>query len=419
MKKKLIPVGLILILLIAAVTLWRVTSSISATDLMHGISSATEDGKAADDRFIRSMADFSVELFKQSYLSTNTGADKKSALISPVSVMLALTMTANGADQNTLSQMEKVLGGDIPLSDLNRYLYSYVKSLPSENKFKLNLANSIWFKNGLQVHKDFLQTNANYFGANAYMGDFGNKTLSDINKWVNTNTDGMIDQILDKIDDAAILYLINAVAFDAEWHRKYETKDVRKGDFTNISGNKQRADFMYMDENIYLEDGKATGFVKPYIGNEYSFVALLPNENVPVEEYIASLSGAEFIRTLKEAQRTEVETSLPKFTYEYELDMKNTLEVLGMPDAFDINNADFSKMAVSKENIFIAKVHHKTFIAVDERGTKAAAVTKVEMGVGSAPPQEKKKVFLNRPFVYAIIDNGTNLPVFIGVVTNV
>jgi serpin B len=120
------------------------------------------------------------------------------------------------------------------------------------------------------------------------------------------------------------------------------------------------------------------------------------------------------MNTLNDARGTTVTAALPKFTYEFDIEMNKFLSAMGMPSAFDSAHADFSNLGVSPGgNIYINRVLHKTFIEVDERGTKAAAVTKVEIDTTSAPPPPPE-VILDRPFVYAIIDNATNLPVFIG-----
>jgi len=365
------------------------------------------------------MADFSVELFKRSV------TDKENSLISPVSVMLALAMTANGADNETLLQMETLLGGEIPLGELNEYLYSYVNALPSREKSKLNIANSVWFRDdpGLHVFSEFLQTNADYYNAAVYKSAFDSQTLKEINNWVKENTDGMIDGILTYILDTDMLYLINAVAFDAEWQSVYNEYNVRDGIFTNIHGNEKTVDFMHSTEYIYIEDDMATGFIKPYAGNLYSFAVLLPNEGISVENYIESLTGEALINTIQNSSNETVYAALPKFEFDYDIGMNDILSELGMPDAFDENEADFNKMAIFNDGfndgrIYIDVVLHKTFISVHELGTRAGAVTMVAMA-GDGAPMDPKVVTLDRPFVFAIIDNLTNLPLFIGVLMDV
>lgn len=388
---------------------------VQASDLMEGVNANTVIGKASDDRFIKSSADFAVKLFKE------TIAEDKSSLISPLSVMLALAMTANGADTKTKKEMETLLGGDTKLEKLNEYLYTYVKNLPSDKKYKLEIANSIWFRNDenrLTVEKDFLQKNADYYGANAYKSPFDAQTLKDINNWVEDKTDGMIDKIIDEINPDAVMYLINAIVFDAEWQNVYKKNDIYTGTFTAYDGTKRSVEMMISEESKYIDDGKATGFIKDYKDGKYSFVALLPNEDISINDYIASLSGEGLIKAIKNSEDAYVEAQLPKFSYDYTVSMNDALKTLGMPTAFNTGTADFSKLGKSaRGNIYIGEVLHKTFISVDELGTKAGAVTKVEMRDESA--RLGYTVKLDRPFVYMIIDNETKLPIFIGTVMDI
>lgn len=387
------------------------SGKVQAENLMEDISAQNVQGKPVDAEFIASVADFYFELFRKT-----TAADENS-LVSPLSVLLALAMTANGADTETLTQMETVLGRDVALSELNEYLFSYVSNLPSKDDCKVTIANSIWFRDDeLVVEKPFLQTNANYYGAAAYKSAFDDQTLKDINNWVKKNTDGMIDKILDEIHVDAVMYLINALVFDAKWEKVYTKNDIYQGEFTAFDGSKGQADFMSSGEKFYLDDGQAVGFIKPYAGNKYSFVALLPNEGISIQEYVDSLSGDQFLEVINSAEQTPVNAHLPKFSYDYTVGMNDPLKEIGMPIAFSPAQADFTRLGrSSRGNIYIGDVLHKTFISVDELGTKAGAVTKVEMRAESAP-LEVKTVKLNRPFVYAIIDNATSLPVFIGTV---
>jgi len=417
-KKTFLAILSLLLICSMTVNLTGCATKVQAADLMEGVKANAVPDKAADDAFTQSQMRLAVDLFQSSVLESKD----ENVLISPLSIQLALAMTANGADGDTKVEMEALLGGEISLGDLNEYLYSYVNNLPSAEKYKLQIANSIWFRDDegrLQVEKDFLQNNADYYGAQAYKAAFDDQTLKDINSWVDDHTDGMIDSILDQIDEDAVMYLINALVFDAEWQHVYDKSDVYKGKFTNIGGTEKQVDMMHSEETVYLQDEYATGFMKPYSGSKYSFAALLPNEDVDIYEYIAGLTGEELMETLSTPQLGMVMATLPKFSYEYELTMNDVLKELGMPSAFSSDTADFSKMAhSSRGNIFIGEVLHKTFISVDELGTKAGAVTKVEMNDESAPMSEWV-VNLNRPFVYMIIDNETNLPVFIGTVMDV
>lgn len=420
MKKAKIGLTAICLLLVFAMifSFAGCAVEVQAADLMKGISSQKVSGKAADDRFIGSQAELAVKLFK----ACVDESKNDNVLISPLSIQLALAMTANGADGQTKEEMEKLLGGDIPLEELNEYLYTYINSLPSTEKYKLELANSVWFRDDadrLTVEKDFLQTNADYYGAQAYKEPFDQQTVKDINSWVNEHTDGMIEKIIDEITPDEVLHLINAIAFDAQWETPYEKHSVNDGIFNALSGDERKVKMMYSNEHKYIDDGDATGFIKDYRDGKYAFAALLPNEGVDLYNYIASLTGEGLKKALDNAEAEPVDVLIPKFSYDYSLLMNDVLAELGMPTAFDVGNADFYKMATSSVgNIFIDCVLHKTFISVDEKGTKAAAITDITMTDKAALPLERE-VILDRPFVYMIIDNSTNLPIFIGTVTDI
>lgn len=401
------------VLATGVMSLFGCGAKVQAANLMDGVTAKTVSGKAADDAFKNSSADFAIRLFQK------TRDDSKNSLISPLSVMLALSMTANGAKGETLAQTESMLGGDIPMETLNEYLYSYINALPSEKTAKLNVANSIWFRdNGFTAENTFLQKNADYYGAAVYKSAFDVKTLRDINNWVKKNTDGMIEKIIDDLDPDAVMYLINTVLFDAEWENIYKKDEVRDGTFTALDGTKRTASMMYSAEHLYLDDGKAIGFIKPY-RNGYSFVALLPNEDISLSDYAASMTGKSFADTIKNAEDIPVETAIPKFSYDYDNEMSGALKALGMTLPFDSTKADFSALGSSDSgNIFISRVLHKAYIAVDEKGTKAGAATAADIKATS-DTGGLYSVTLDRPFVYAVIDDACGLPVFIGAVTDI
>ena len=417
MKKTRISLVIISLLLVCAmaVNLTGCTMEVQAKNLMEGIT--PNNVNALDDLSSQNadVTDFAIRLFKAS------NENGKNTLISPLSVLCALAMTSNGAEEETLAQMEEVLG--MTTDELNLYLYSYMKNLPQGDKYKLSLANSIWFTEDerFTVNQDFLQTNADYYGADIYKAPFDNQTLKDINNWVKQNTDGMIPEILDQIPPEAIMYLVNALAFEAEWSEIYEKHQVKDGEFTKEDGTKQDVKFMYGSEGTYFEDEKATGFMKRYKGGKYAFVAMLPNEGVSVSEYIASLDGESLNALLANPQYATVRTSIPKFETEYKVDMSDILQSMGMTEAFDMYNADFEGLGTSTDgNIYISRVLHKTFISVGEKGTKAGAATIVEMKNGAAAePTEPKEVYLDRPFVYMLVDCENNIPFFIGTMRDV
>lgn len=412
-------IWLVLTLLFAFLVNMAACGKANTDDLTKNIEKNDVTGKSADERFLDSQYTFAAELFRRSAEESRC----ENTLISPLSVMAALAMTANGANGETRTQMEKVLGGTLSIEELNEYLYHYIQKLPSSEDYKLHLANAIWArKNSLEVKKEFLQTTADYYGAAFYEAPFDQMTLREINDWVSENTDGMIDSILSELPDDLMMVLINALCFDAAWAKAYPESAVRDATFNALSGKEQTVKMMYSSEDYYLSDKNTTGFIKNYADGKYQFVALLPEENEDFEEYVASLTGEKLKALLASKEKWPVTAALPKFEYEYELSLANILQGMGITKAFIGGKADLSGIGVPKAGeLFIGDVLHKTFISVGEERTKAAAVTVIETLTTSAElnPKQPKTVILDRPFVYIIIETETNLPIFLGTVTEI
>ena len=391
--------------------------SASAVDLMAGINASknilTTDvngpGAAA-------VTDFGLRLLRE------CGAGDKNTLLSPLSVICALGMTANGAQAETLAQMEQVLG--LPMDELNAYLYSYLAALSPE---EINVANSIWMRDdeSFEVRDAFLQANADYYGAAAYKAPFDKTTVRDINNWVKDNTHGMIDGILKELDGAAVMVLVNALAFEAEWTSVYTKDDVWDRTFTTEDGQERTVEMMYDSLGDYISDDYADGFIKNYKGGQYAFAALLPREGMTVAEYLATLTGESLHEMLVNADSTQYgSTGLPKFKLEYAATLNDALIAMGMTDAFDEDAADFDGIGryvgYMDYPLYIDTVIHKTYIEVAERGTRAGAATAVAATGGAGmPPSERKDIILDRPFVYMIIDTEANVPIFIGTVLDI
>ncbi len=233
------------------------------------------------------------------------------------------------------------------------------------------------------------------------------------------NTDGMIKRIVSSLNPDDRIAIVNALCFDAKWRVPFEKSDVRKRKFKTASGKKRTVEMMHGTEQRYIEGKGVRGFVKPY-AKGYSYVALLPKKGTSLKKFVASLDGKAFIKLVSGAKRQPVRVAMPKYSLTYDNDqMERQLRAMGMGKAFT-SSADFSKMATdTRGRLYIGQVMHKTKIDVDEQGTKAAAATAVMMRASSAPFGKVKKVTLNRPFVYAIVDNATKLPVFVGAVNTI
>lgn len=384
-------------------------------------SKAAASGSGTDSSLpeadVVTVTDFGVRLLRE------LPDTQENVLVSPLSVMNALTMAANGAGGETLSQMETALGANT--ASLSSYLHDYNTALPSGEKYRFHLANSLWLIDfeGFVVEEGFLQANADLLNAEIFKAPFDADTLRDINDWVSDNTDGMIPNILDNILPDALTYLVNAVAFDAEWSTTYRETQVRDGYFTNGDGAMQAVQMMYSTEHAYLSGDHVQGFLKRYADGKYAFAALLPDEGVDVREFADSLTGESLHDLLCNTTEITVHAAIPKFEAEYGITLNSSLQAMGMTAAFD-PAADFSALGhSSRGNIYISRVLHKTFIAVDEKGTKAGAATVIEMNDGAAAldplEEESRTVHLDRPFLYAIIDCEEKLPIFIGIVQNV
>lgn len=348
---------------------------------------------------------FAVRLLK------NSSIEGKNTLVSPLSVFSALSMTANGAVGDTLAQMEDVLG--MPLEDQKAWLGD---CLAEENP-ALKLANAIWFTDDdrLTVHPGFAEDAMNTYRAEVNRAPMNADTCSAINRWVSEKTQGMIPTILEEIPEDAVMYLVNALAFEADWNNPYQEYQLSDGIFTTEDGRQQEMELMHSTEHTYFEDDMATGFRKSYKRGRYAFVALMPKEGVTVSQYLDSLTGEHLAELLENPVATTVYAALPKFEVEFETELSDALKAMGMTDAFDANLADFSGMGFFEDgNLLISQVRHKTRISVTEQGTKAGAATMVEMVMGAALVQDTKTVTLDRPFVYLIVDMQTNYPIFMG-----
>ncbi len=355
-----------------------------------------------------------------------------SVLVSPLSALFALALAENGAAGETLSQMEEATGMDV--QGLTSYLGAYLKRIGGESlhdtretgdPLALKSANSIWLRDsgGLSVRDSYLSTCKGSLAAQVFSAPFDETTRADINSWTSSKTDGMIKEVVGEIPDGAQLYLINALALDSAWSDPYGDDDVQDDTFTTEDGTEQSVRMMRSHEVCYLEGDSAEGFVKPYENHDLAFVALLPKADVGIGGLVGSLDGESLRELIAHAvPGVEVDAGLPKFTVRHQSLLNDQLKSMGMLDAFDASLADFSPLGATPDgNLAIDSVIQKTFIDVNERGTKAAAATSIGMSSTAAAPfePEVREVVLDRPFAYLIIDHQTTTPLFAGVVTSV
>ncbi len=366
--------------------------------------------------------DFSAELFKRCYDKSG-----KNTLVSPLSVYTALSMLNNGADGITQQEMLDVLGNGVNSTEnINSYIHDYMDTINSGNILKI--ANSIFAidQPNIYISPDFKNTVQTEYFAEIFNGPANNDTVKKINNWVSDNTDKMIPSIISKIPEDSICILLNAVAFDGAWKDKYEKSDIWKRPFENFDGTQSMVEFLNSEESFYISDDKAIGFIKEYeprkseSGNEkYAFVAILPDENIGIDEYISQMDDSTIKELVSCKNYRRVDVGIPKFKFDCTYSMNNMLSDMGMESAF-LDNADFSKLAFldSSNNpvsTSINSVVHKSFIELDEHGTKAAAATAIiDRPTAVAPANDR--IILDRPFIFSIYDMKNNVPVFIGTV---
>lgn len=332
--------------------------------------------------------------------------------ISPLSISIALTMTYNGAVGETERAMAEILEIDaLDLSTINQSNKALRNSLENPDpKVEISIANSIWSRQGVDFSAKFLERNRVYFGAEIVSLDFSSPQATEIiNEWVNTNTNGKIEKIVDRIDPQTLLFLINAIYFKGNWQDEFDPSRTRPGIFYLLDGSEKQVQMMRREgEYLYFHGANFEVTSLPYGDGRLGMYIFLPNRNSNLNKFLENLNEKNWEGWIAQLQNRRHEIMLPRFKLEYEVRLNDALEALGMGIAFG-GGADFSGMGPS---LFISEVRHKTFVEVNEEGTEAAAVTAV-VGVKSLPPAFR----VDRPFFFAIYDTETETILFMGTVT--
>lgn len=376
-----------------------IAAPVTAVDLTAKLTPQAVQQTEPDKTFSFNAAKLAVQLLQGAYESGET------CVISPYSVLTALAMSANGANGQTLAQMQDVLG--LSSQECNEYLLACAQNAGSE----VQSANSLWIHNELAVKDTFLQTLADYYAADAFHAPFDDITLREINEWISVSTQEHCQNALQEMHPNAILYLINALTFDAEWREPYGDTHIREGVFYGAKGE-EAVEMMSSEEGLYLCDEDAVGFMKPYENGRYSYVAILPNGNI--DEYLQSLDAETLLNLVENAQKTTVFAQMPKYTAETKLELSEVLSGMGMEMAFS-DRADFSSMTDAECKL--SRVLHQTYLSVDGMGTQAGAVTIEEVVTKSVAFGES--VTLDRPFVMGIYDHENACFLFLGVINSV
>ncbi len=365
---------------------------------------------AGYEEFSAAYLDFAANLLKAS------SADESVAL-SPLSLYTALSMTANGASGKTLRELERVLGSDLSISEINtfiHYLSQRVEILNNENG-KVKSANSLWIDDSYSVKAQYLQTVVNYFDSEVFRDELSSE---EINNWIEENTEGLIKDMLSDLDEDTAMVLVNALLFDDEWLTPYEEEDIYDGSFKGTKGQ-QVVSFMESNEML-LTAADAKGFIKSYKNTPCKLVAILPNENVDIDTYVSTLSGAKLTTLLNSAAGVNrCVAHLPEFELRTKLNLKDTISEMGAPLAFS-DEANFENLTMS-ENLKISQVIQESFVDVSSKGTVAGSSSAVVVApsASASPESDFESLVFDRPFVFMIVENECNLPLFIGTVKSI
>lgn len=350
--------------------------------------------------------------------------DAENPVLSPLSAYLCLAMLMPGANENTKAEFEKILGAD----------WDYVSALAADiaaqlektgGSTKLDLANSIWTDDDKAViEEEWLKTVKAYFGPDIYSADLpSDGALKAINKWVNDKTNGMIPKLHDdNYDKDTIMVLLNALYMKAEWAHKFEGNYTNDREFTKADGSAVTVPFMNMYEayESYIKTEDAEGIMLPYDDGRLAFIALKPGSG-DARGYASSLTGAKLKELIAAAKAdTFVTVNMPKFSTGYSVYLTDALKAMGMTDAFDPDLADLTGAGRGVDGpLYISYVFQRVKVDVDEEGTEAAAVTEIATAEGCALPADEPIVLtFDKPFVYAIVDTETGVPLFAGVMEN-
>ena len=380
----------------------------------------SDTNKTSDEKFVSGINAFSTNLFKTTVKSDL--ANGKNTLVSPSSAAFALGMTANGADGNTLKQMLDVMGGGVDMDTFNSNMNLWISRAHKNNtdKSRLSIANSVWVKDkdNLTTTEQFAKSCKEVYNAEMFKAPFDMGTVKKVNDWVSEKTDKMIPSLIEQFSGDEIMCLINCIAFDSQWQEQYSDTQVNDDQkFTNANGDEVKCTMLSSTEKCYVANDRATGFVKNYKGGKYAFMAVLPDKDTDIADYVSSMSETELCDLYaKRTNEYDVYTKLPQFTFDYGTELQDYLSQMGMTDAFT-DGADFSKMFENTQAA-ISKVIHKTHIELSAKGTKAAASTAVIMTEATAELKDEKPktVYLDRSFLFAIMDTELGVPVFIGTV---
>ena len=333
---------------------------------------------------------------------------RENTVLSPLSVLLVLAIAADAAAGETRTEILCALehpGAGKALSILQRMMCE-------DPAFSCANAVCVRKENAPGVGNAFRKLLEEMYAGELFASD---NVADEVSAWIGKKTKGMIRNAGPGEIREAVMCLVNAVAFDASWKEAYETDRIYDQDFHNADGSVSTVKMMYCEVNEYIDTPDFTGFRKTYENSGFSFMALLPKKEDP-EALPGLLSGTDFGRAFSWRSFRKVHTGMPEYRFEYSKELTPLCNEFGISRLFS-SSADLSP--VSRRPLLVGSILHKAFIDVSRTGTRAAAVTILCAEEGIDEEEEKiEEVILDRPFIFTIMHDRTNLPVFTGVVTH-
>ena len=405
---------LTVVILLANAALFTQCSKEQTGDEQSGEVSAEQSDELAgsvDRNLVSANTGFGFDIFKELILEDKD----KNIFISPLSILLALAMTYNGAVGDTNLAMAEALGfKGFDLEELNSGFNDLMISIKNaDSDIELAIANSIWHKLGFKAKEDFIERNRKYFSSEVNEIDFAAPEAVDtINGWIEEETRGKIDKMLSEIPADAVMYLINAIYFKGNWTYPFDENLTSDDDFYLLDGSTKKVPMMSQEENFGYYDGDNFSAVKlPYGQEKMAMYIILPDEGVSLDSVTSSLDADKWNEIKESFYGSQVSLTMPKYKMEYGIKLLNdALAELGMGIAFG-PGADFSGI---NPDIFISKVLHKAVIEVNEKGSEAAAATVVEMVTSMPVVEEIIEFRVDRPFFFVIADDRTGSILFMG-----
>jgi serine protease inhibitor len=373
------------------------------------------DSPADPAKLAAANAGFAFDLLKQ-IVKEQPDAN---VFISPFSVSSVLQMVGNGAAGETRTEMQRVLKtAGLPAGALNGAVKSLDQSLNSQTNVILDLANAIWYQDGVRLKPGFVSDNQNYFAAKLGGVDFNNPASAQtINDWADQSTRGKIKQVVQwPLPPLTRVILANAIYFKGEWDRPFDKQATKPHAFYSSSGGEKQVPTMWQRGHFSYQEGDGYQAVRlPYTGGRLRMYLFLPDTNSSPTKLLGDLNSETWRdKMLPQFVEREGTLALPRFKLNYDVELNDPLEALGMRSAFT-PAADFSGMA--DEPLCISAVKQKSFVDVNEEGTEAAAVTTVVMkSLAIMEPVKSFEMIVDRPFFFVVADGQTQSILFMGVV---